>query len=644
MKNRYIKSFLIGLSSVLSGLCIFTACKIETSAIGTYTDPSGITFTYAPYEDTKTCMIRHVDVAQVTDITVPMEIEGYTVTKIDGRAFQDCRSLTSVTLPDGVRSIGTDAFDGCYNLTSLTLGKDFQSISFEGAFEGCDNLTNVYYTGDVAGWCGIYGLEDLMKSNPTLYVNGSILKGDLVVPDGVTNIENSTFAGCSSLTSVTLPDGVKSIGNSTFAGCSSLTSITLPDSVKSIGNSAFAGCSSLTSVSLPNAVKSINENTFDGCSSLTSIDIPDSVNSLGEFAFSGCSSLTSLTVPHSVGIIGEGAFSSCSGLTSIAVDKDNPVYHSDGNCLIATLQKRLLIGCKNSVIPADGSVTCIDGAFRGCSGLTSVTLPDTVKSLGNAAFEYCDGLTSVTLPDSVTSIGRNAFAGCSSLTSVSLPGSVTQIGDDAFRDCGNLKDVYYTGDLASWCSISFHAFDSNPLKYARNFYVGNELITELVLPDNVTLISDKAFCGYARLTSVVVSDGATSVGNLAFYQCNGLKSVVIGNGVTSIGYEAFRECEALESVVIGNDLEKIGGLSFSGCTALKSVVIGRGVKEIGALVFRDCNSLEGVYYCGTASDWDDVDHKAALDEPTIPRFDYSESQPTGEGNYWHYVDGVPTAW
>ena len=199
---------------------------------------------------------------------------------------------------------------------------------------------------------------------------------------------------------------VTTIGDTAFAGCSSLTSITIPNSVTTIGGAAFVFCLRLTSITIPNSVTTIGDAAFSHCDSLTSITIPNSVTTIGEFAFKDCSSLTSITIPNIVTTIGEYAFT-CSGLTSVTIPNS-----------VTTIGKQ---------------------AFSGCKNLKSVTIPNSVTTIGEYTFLDCDSLKSVTIPNSVTTIGEYAFA-CCGLTSVTIPNSVTTIGEGAFYGCNNLSE------------------------------------------------------------------------------------------------------------------------------------------------------------------------------------------------------------
>ena len=269
---------------------------------------------------------------------------------------------------------------------------------------------------------------------------------------------------------VVIKEGVASIGNWAFGGCENLKSIEIPDSVTSIGYEAFYGCESL------------KYNKKDGVKYLGNKNNPYVV------AVEADKNITSVVLPKTVKFIYYNVFEHCSSLISIEVDDGNTVYHSDNNCLIETAGKTLILGCQNSTIPDDGSVTKIDSyAFNDCSSLTSIDIPDSVTIIGAYAFAECGSLTSIEIPDSVTSIGYEAFRNCSSLTSINIPNSVTSIGSGAFYCCSSL-------------------------------------------------------------TSITIPDSVTSIGNYAFSYCSSLASITIPDSVTKIGYGAFSYCSSLTDI------------------------------------------------------------------------------------------------
>ena len=214
--------------------------------------------------------------------------------------------ITSVSLPDGLTSIGNAAFNGCSSLTSITIPNSVTTVG-GGMFYGCSKLKSVVLSNNITS---LPSYSDLLDTYG-FFENCSSLTS-ITIPNSVTSIEYEAFRDCSSLTSITIPNSVTSIGSDAFYGCSSLTSITIPNSVTSIEYEAFRDCSSLTSITIPNSVTSIGNYAFCNCTSLTSVTIPNSVTSIGHGAFGACSSLTSITIPNSVTSIGNNAFSSCS--------------------------------------------------------------------------------------------------------------------------------------------------------------------------------------------------------------------------------------------------------------------------------------------------------------------------------------------
>ena len=466
----------------VNGRCTYCGKEQESS--------KGLAFTLL---DDGTYEVSGIGSCTDTEIIISSVYNDKPVTSIGDSAFRGCSGLTSITIGNSVTSIGNEAFRGCSGLTSITIGNSVTSIG-DYAFYNCYKLVEVINKGDL----------NITKGSG---YNGDIAYYALnVKKDGASDIVNKDGYLFYTYDNV----------NYLVAYVGSDTDLTLPDEYNGqnykLNNYAFYNCSGLTSVTIPDSVTSIVDSAFSGCSGLTSVTIGNSVTSIGDSAFYDCRGLISVTIPNSVTSIGVWAFSGCSGIESLVVTTGNKKYHSANNCIIETETKKLIVGCKTSIIPSDDSVTSIgELAFYKCNGLTSVTIPDSVTSIGDYAFYDCSGLTSVTIGNSVTSIGDRAFFNCSGLTSVTIPDSVTSIGYGAFRGCSGLTSVTIGNNVTS---IDKSAFD------------GCSGLTSVTIPDSVTSIGDYAFYGCSGLTSVTIPDSVTSIGKAAFWGCSGLKNII----------------------------------------------------------------------------------------------------------------------
>ena len=342
------------------------------------------------------------------------------VTQIGDHAFENCTTLTGITIPETVTSIGEYAFAGCSNL-------------------GSDNTpANMTH----------------MLRNMIPFRSGET---SIVIPNGVTSIGDYAFKDCTNLTSITIPNSVTSIGTGAFSGCDNLSDIDIPDSVTDLGDNLFAGCKGLTSIVIPYGVTEIDDGAFAECSELVSVTIPETVTSIGRSAFESCFKLTDVMIPSSVTSIGHSAFASCTSLSSIEIPTQ-----------VTTIEGFTFWSCYSLVnVTIPEGVTSIGyDAFDMCYSLTSITIPNSVTAIERRAFAE-SGLTGIIIPENVTSIEEWAFTECNALTHITVHAvnPPTDVTASSFADTNDCLIYVPSGSLnayktaAGWSSYASRICD-----------------------------------------------------------------------------------------------------------------------------------------------------------------------------------------
>ena len=413
-------------------------------------------------------------------LTIPANVTynevTYTVTGIKEQVFANCSALTSVTLPDGLTTIGAEAFFNCTSLTGITIPNTVTSIGIA-AFK-YSGLTTASIGNGVTTigertfeYCSALATVNIGSGLTTIgnaaFANCTSLTG-ITLPDGLTTIGAEAFFNCTSLTGITIPNtvtsigiaafkysglttasignGVTTIGSSAFSNCTSLTGITLPDGLTTIGAEAFFNCTSLTGITIPNTVTSIGIAAFK-YSGLTTASIGNGVTTIGEEAFQDCSSLATVSIGSGLTTIGNNAFYACWALTQFNVDEANEAYCSDGGVLFNKDKTTLLqypAGKTETTYAVPTGVTSIAKyAFAGSNALTEVTLPEGLTEIAEYAFAWCRNLTKISLPKSLDNIGNMAFNECTGLTEMTvLATTPPTVGTDVFLNVSRTIPVY----------------------------------------------------------------------------------------------------------------------------------------------------------------------------------------------------------
>ena len=406
-------------------------------------------------------------------IIVPEYYNGYKVVEIADGAFAGLTNTVSIRIPATVTKIGENIFEGCENLTTVYYNSPYESDTNK--FLGARSIHTVVFGGKA-----------------------------------VTNV----IEGLSNIRTVELLDTVKEIQPYAFANCYSLRNVIINEGVEKIGAFAFSECSSLFTLTLPGGIKSIDTAAFYACSLLNNLTLNGSVDYIGYDAFYGCTALSSVSVADIADWCG----------ISFAHAISNPLYYAH----------RLYLNNKPTepirVIEVPAQITSInDYAFYGCESVYEIVIPETVVGIGRSAFNGCKGLTAVNIPDSVSDIGDEAFRSCSSLTSIAIPDGITRIGWSTFYDCKSLSKVSIPASVTAIGNSAFY---------------GCTMLKHIVLPENLTVIGSSAFFGCIRLRSVTLSSSVLIIDTGAFYDCERLADVY---------YSGTAEDYASIAIADGND-------------------------------------------------------------------------------------------
>jgi hypothetical protein len=592
--------------------------------------------------------------------------------------FNECRNLEHVNIPDGITEIPDGAFAYCESLRQITIPSSVTMIG-GGAFTSCLSLTSVVIP------YGVTTIEWRAFQN-------CIGITEIVIPDSVTYLGEYAFDSCISLSYLRISSNITVIPPEAFRACWSLTTVIIPSGVVTIKDKAFEVCNELRAVVIPASVEVIGDEVFNGC---TKLDYVFVVRSFGEVEhgslnyplYSAEYYTYSASMPQDGGkywhyvngvpviwdVYYNGAGYSA-GLTYVS-NGDGTCYVKDAGSFTGSV---LTIP---SIAPNGDTVTAISAsAFEGCLTIKTVIIPDTVKIIGERAFALCTNLNDIIFGSAVESIGEEAFLGCTSLTGVRLGNSVKAIGARAFMGCESLVSAALGSGIVEICE---HTFD------------GCTNLTSVSYGNGVKRIGDYAFRG-CDLWAVVIGNGVQTIGKHAFENCQ-ISSLIIGNNVVSIGEYAFANCTGMHDLTIPKATENIdvsafmnvGDMEFikvhkdnpnymaenavlyskdgktvirfslycdlfgygsallnveyiedyalSGCNRLDNLHLSGDLISIGDYAFEGVEVLWAVYFHGSVDAWNNVTIGEGNDIlSSAPVYCYSESEPTEEGNFWHY--------
>ena len=624
-----------------------------------------------------------VSAGQATDtvLKIPAVYHGRDVSAVATAGFR-MYECTEVILPDSITTIGTNAFEYC-SLSKITLSNNLTEMG-QTAFADCENLVSV-------------DIPASLKEIPFYAFCDCSALSNVTLHEGLEVIGANAFWVCRSLSSVSIPTTVTEIGGSAFAS-SGLTSAVIPGNVVTLGASAFAFCENLTYVKIAPGLKYLGEHAFYGCKLLTEmqqIELPDGILEIGGNPLAETPVYTNAADDAAKN---KTFFTfSVNGylfkMTDSYIEKDKrPLSVSITGNIVADAAVGL-----NSVqsVTVSDSVTYIGKrAFQECHSLVSIKLSENITEIHDNTFYNCYNLRSISIPEKVERIGKDAFRYCSNLTAVDMPNHPILIEQDAFAGTGFFDNedlwidgvLYIDGHLINGYQFRGEEYTVLPgtysiAEYAFYHYTSDVFpLKKLTIPDSVGIIGQYAFGGCYNLEYVTLSQNVTYIGAIAFqgdklnpfelpqtleyigtgnFNKEGFYSSRLPDKLTVIENSAFAGSAFEGLLVLPENLERLEMWAFWSCE-IDEVIVPKGIEyfDISAFgydVYFESSSgfitqHPNYYYLGTEADWENVDIRNGNVQYNPGRhgkiniYFYSETEPTSEGRYWHYVDKKPTIW
>ncbi len=487
-----------------------------------------------------------------------------TLLAIGEYAFAGCPGLTNIELPEGLTTISDCAFGNCTGLTKVSIPN---SVEYMSGFNECTSLSEVT-------------LGSGVRELGTMAFYGCVSLTEVIYPDELKIVGHNAFEGCTKLEKALLPDSVEVIGyrayrncknlsefryplnwntenssygyGSAFEGCEKLTYVKVPEGVTEIPQYAFSYAEYLKDISLPSTLTHINQGAFYYCTALTEVIYPDGLKVVSSNAFEGCTNLEKALLPDNVEVIGYRAYRNCKNLSEFRYPLNWNTEDSSYGSAFEGCEKLTYIEVPEGVTEIPKS------AFSYADYLKDISLPSTLTHINQYAFMYCTALTEVVYPEGLKVISANAFEGCTNLEKALLPDSVEVIGYRAYRNCKNLSEFRYP---LNWnAKNSSHGYGSA--------FEGCEKLTYIEVPEGVTEIPESAFSYADYLEKVSLPYTLNTIHQYAFAHCKKLTDLSLPAALTSIRYRSFFNCTSLSYLYISPVVETIEGDAFYGCSAL----------------------------------------------------------------------------